>query len=149
MEQFYHAAREERCRRAAASLLCARYRRAMGLPKDLAQMLARYVLLVQTDLVIAIPEGRYGRIAHRSSLALKHHLDVGAGVIDSDYRGSVGVVLFNHSQDEYKIIHKWSSFISSRTMSGITFRPEPPKQVRLPRSDSNVMRVARMLSRKL
>lgn len=51
--------------------------------------------LVSTDLIIEIPEGYYGRIAPRSSLAWKNHIDVGAGVIDSDYRGVVGVILFN------------------------------------------------------
>lgn len=53
--------------------------------------------LIPTDLIIAVPEGTYGRIAPRSSLAWKSHIDVGAGVIDFDYRGTVGVVLFNHS----------------------------------------------------
>ncbi|KAF9797561.1 hypothetical protein IEO21_10858 [Rhodonia placenta] len=40
--------------------------------------------LVGTDLIMAIPKGHYGRIAPRSSLALKE-IDVAAGVIDSDY----------------------------------------------------------------
>lgn len=43
--------------------------------------------LVKTDLSIAVPEGCYGRVAPRSGLALKHHLDVGAGVVDADYVG--------------------------------------------------------------
>lgn len=38
--------------------------------------------LVPTGLIIAVPEGCYGRIAPRSSLAHKNHIDVGAGVID-------------------------------------------------------------------
>jgi len=59
--------------------------------------------LVPTDLSIAIPDNCYGRIAPRSSLAWKNHIDVGAGVIDGDYRGPVGVVLFNHSEQEFKI----------------------------------------------
>jgi hypothetical protein len=29
-------------------------------------------------------------------------MDVGAGVIDADYRGNVGVVLFNHADEDYK-----------------------------------------------
>jgi hypothetical protein len=40
--------------------------------------------------------------APRSSLAWKNFIDVGAGVIDADYRGNVGVVLFNHSTEELK-----------------------------------------------
>jgi dUTP pyrophosphatase len=59
--------------------------------------------LVPTGLVIKIPENYYGRIAPRSGLALKNGIDVGAGVIDSDYRGSVGVVLFNHSDVNFHI----------------------------------------------
>jgi dUTPase len=45
--------------------------------------------LVPTDISIAVPIGTYGRVAPRSGLAVKHHLDVGAGVIDADYRGPV------------------------------------------------------------
>ena len=43
-----------------------------------------------------------GRVAPRSGLAVKHFLDVGAGVIDADYRGAVGVVMFNFSDVDYK-----------------------------------------------
>lgn len=56
---------------------------------------------VHTGIAIAIPEGCYGRIAPRSSLALKNWIDVAAGVIDPDYRGQVVVVLHNHSSVEY------------------------------------------------
>lgn len=61
--------------------------------------------IIPTGISVAIPEGYYGRIAPRSSLAAKHGLDVGAGVIDSDYRGEVKVVLFNHSSEDYVIKH--------------------------------------------
>jgi dUTP pyrophosphatase len=54
--------------------------------------------IVKTDLAIKVPQGCYGRIAPRSGLSWKHHMDVGAGVIDADYRGNVGVVLFNHAK---------------------------------------------------
>ncbi|EDQ90742.1 uncharacterized protein MONBRDRAFT_21377 [Monosiga brevicollis MX1] len=59
--------------------------------------------IVKTGLIMEIPEGCYGRIAPRSSLAAKHHLDVGAGVIDRDYRGEVGVVMFNFAQQEFTV----------------------------------------------
>lgn len=58
---------------------------------------------IPTNLAFAFPEGVYGRIAPRSGLAHKHHLDVGAGVIDADYRGDVGVVLFNHAETDFKV----------------------------------------------
>ena len=47
--------------------------------------------LILTDVAMAIPDGYYGRIAPRSSLAWQNHIGVGAGVIDSDYRGNIGV----------------------------------------------------------
>lgn len=56
--------------------------------------------LVPTDIAISVPTGHYGRIAPRSGLAVKNHIGVGAGVIDSDYTGPVQVVLFNHSATE-------------------------------------------------
>jgi len=60
-------------------------------------------LLVKTDIAISVPIGTYGRVSPRSSLALNHHIDVGAGVIDADYRGPVGVVLFNHGATPFDI----------------------------------------------
>ena len=60
-------------------------------------------LLALTDIAIHLPPGTYGRIAPRSSMAAGFHIDVGAGVIDADYCGNVGVVLFNHAQTAYYI----------------------------------------------
>lgn len=59
--------------------------------------------LVKTGLIMACPEGTYGRVAPRSGLALKHSIDVGAGVIDADYRGEVGVILFNFGTKDFEI----------------------------------------------
>ena len=39
----------------------------------------------------------------RSGLALKRFIDVGAGVVDADYRGEVGVVLFNHGDHDFEV----------------------------------------------
>ncbi|XP_072991917.1 deoxyuridine 5'-triphosphate nucleotidohydrolase [Typha latifolia] len=64
---------------------------------------ARGKALVPTDISIAIPEGTYARIAPRSGLAWKHSIDVGAGVIDADYRGPVGVILFNFSDADFEV----------------------------------------------
>jgi len=59
--------------------------------------------IVKTDLAIAAPAGTYGRVAPRSGLAWKRHIDVGAGVVDADYRGNVGVVLFNHGTVDLEV----------------------------------------------
>ena len=60
-------------------------------------------LLVKTGLSISMPTGCYGRIAPRSGLALKKFIDIGAGVIDEDYRGEIGVVLFNFGDEDFEI----------------------------------------------
>jgi dUTP pyrophosphatase len=65
---------------------------------------SRNRLLVQTDISISIPSETYARVAPRSGLALKKGIDVGAGVIDEDYRGNVGVILFNHSDEDFQIL---------------------------------------------
>ncbi|KAK3270731.1 hypothetical protein CYMTET_20883 [Cymbomonas tetramitiformis] len=64
---------------------------------------ARGKALVATDLSIAVPEDTYGRVAPRSGLAWKHSIDVGAGVIDADYRGPLGVILFNLSDNDFEV----------------------------------------------
>ena len=58
-------------------------------------------LLVKLDIVIELPCGTFGHILPRSGLALKNGIHVGAGVIDEDYRGNVGVLLFNLSDELY------------------------------------------------
>ena len=60
--------------------------------------------LVKTDISIACPVGTYARIAPRSGLAVKHGIDVGAGVVDADYRGPVGVILFNFGTKDFEIV---------------------------------------------
>lgn len=64
---------------------------------------ARGKALVKTDIQIEVPDGTYGRVAPRSGLAWKNFIDVGAGVIDQDYRGNVGVILFNHSDVDFEV----------------------------------------------
>merc|ERR1712183_158268 len=59
--------------------------------------------LVKTDIQIKVPHGTYGRVAPRSGLAWKHHIDIGAGVVDEDYRGNIGVVMFNHASVDFEV----------------------------------------------
>ena len=66
-------------------------------------MPAKGKAIIPTDISISIPCGTYARIAPRSGLAAKHFIDVGAGVVDYDYRGPVGVVLFNFGDAEFQI----------------------------------------------
>ena len=42
---------------------------------------------IDTGLAMSLPPSTYARIAPRSGLAIRNFIDVGAGVIDSDYRG--------------------------------------------------------------
>ncbi len=60
-------------------------------------------LLVPTGIRIALPEGHAGLIWPRSGLAVERGLDCGAGVIDSQYRGEIRVLLFNHSDEAVAI----------------------------------------------
>ena len=64
---------------------------------------ARGRALVPTELCLGLPAGTYGRLAPRSGLAWRHGIDVGAGVVDSDYTGHVSVVLFNHGDADFSI----------------------------------------------
>ena len=61
--------------------------------------------LVPTGLFIEIPEGYEAQVRPRSGLALKRGLTVlnSPGTIDADYRGEVGVILVNLSQEEQRI----------------------------------------------
>ena len=59
--------------------------------------------VVKTGIAIEIPEGLYARIAPRSGLSVKKSIDVGAGVVDRDYRGEIGVVLINHSSKDFEV----------------------------------------------
>jgi dUTP pyrophosphatase len=66
-------------------------------------LLALGKCLISTGLQIALPPGHYGRIAPRSGLASKHFIDVGAGVIDEDYRGEIKVLLFNFGENDFHV----------------------------------------------
>lgn len=57
--------------------------------------------LLSTKIKMRIPTGYYGRIASRSGLAVKNNIEVGAGVIDSNYRGEIFILLRNFSNSDY------------------------------------------------
>ena len=59
--------------------------------------------VVATGISLVLPSGVYGRVAPRSGLAVKNGLQVGAGVVDPDYRGELKVVLFNHDANPFVI----------------------------------------------
>ena len=60
---------------------------------------------VPTGLAFAVPDGCYLRIAPRGGLAAKSGIDVLAGVVDSDYRGEVLVILLNTGDEQVRIGH--------------------------------------------
>ena len=58
---------------------------------------------VATGVHVEIPAGHVGLVWPRSGLAVRHGIDTLAGVIDSDYRGEVRVVLVNHGDATFRI----------------------------------------------
>ena len=60
-------------------------------------------LLIKLGISLELENGTFGHILPRSSLSLKNGIHVGAGIIDSDYRGNVGVLLFNLSSEPFHI----------------------------------------------
>ena len=65
-------------------------------------LLPRTVTQIRTGLAIALPPDTYGRIAARSSLALRA-ISVMAGVVDMDYRGELICVLCNHTESVIRL----------------------------------------------
>ncbi len=61
--------------------------------------------IIGTGLKIALPEGYEAQVRPRSGLAAKHGISVlnAPGTIDADYRGEVGVILVNLSNDAFTI----------------------------------------------
>jgi hypothetical protein len=54
-------------------------------------------------IMITLPCHTYGHIAPHSGLAVKHGIDVGAGVINHDYTGELKVLLVNHSSKSFMV----------------------------------------------
>ena len=64
--------------------------------------------LIPTGLSIAIPEDTEVQIRPRSGLAAKSSISVlnTPGTIDSDYRGEIKIILFNHGEEEFTVNNK-------------------------------------------
>lgn len=62
-------------------------------------------VLVPTGLYLEIPENYEAQVRSRSGLALKKGITVlnSPGTIDADYRGEIGVILYNSSKKSYEI----------------------------------------------
>ena len=60
--------------------------------------------LVYLDIAVTPPRGHYLRIASKSGNAAKKSIEIGAGVVDPDCTGNIGVILYNHSDDFVEFI---------------------------------------------
>jgi len=68
-----------------------------------AEIHAGEKVAIRTGLKFAIPRGYAGFVWDKSSLPTKHHIKTMAGVIDSNYRGELLVILTNLSREMYKV----------------------------------------------
>ena len=61
--------------------------------------------LIPTGLCFGLPSGYEVQVRPRSGLALKNGITVlnTPGTIDADYRGEIGVILMNHSKDDFVV----------------------------------------------
>ncbi len=77
----------------------------MALTNKPIKILPQKSYLVPTGISLAIPKNYEIQIRPRSGLAAKNNISVlnTPGTIDSDYRGEIKIILFNHSSDEFLI----------------------------------------------
>lgn len=59
--------------------------------------------VLKSGISMAIPKGYYGHLTDRSGLAAKNGITVLGGVIDSDYRGEIHVILHNAGNDRFVV----------------------------------------------
>ena len=69
--------------------------------KENVEIEAHETKLIPTGIAVSIPDGYFGGVFARSGLSLKEMLRPGncTGVVDSDYRGEIGVILHNDSNE--------------------------------------------------
>ena len=58
---------------------------------------------ITLELRMAILKGNYGKIFPRSGILRDHFITCDSGVIDADYRGTVVILLINHSSEHYTV----------------------------------------------
>ena len=58
---------------------------------------------METGLAVPLSPSIYARIAPCSKLAIQNFIDVGVGVVDSDYCDKIKAVLFNHSVEAFVV----------------------------------------------
>ena len=92
--------------------------------------------LIPTHLRFVIPKGYYGRVACTSGNCYKFRLSVGAGVIDQDYDGDVGVLLANNSNIKPVLVQRGQKIaqlilekITIPRLCEISHAPEPERVV--------------------
>ncbi len=71
---------------------------------EYVEILSLNYKLIGTGIKLEMPSYIYGRISSRSGLAVKHGIEVGAGVIDSSYRNEIKILLHNFNFDPHDII---------------------------------------------
>lgn len=64
---------------------------------------ARGRACISTGISCAVNENMYVKVCSRSGLSLNHGIEVGAGIVDSSYRGEVKVVLYNHTDKDFTV----------------------------------------------
>lgn len=64
---------------------------------------ARGSIVIPTNIYIQLPEGYEAQVRGRSGLAFKYDIVAHIGTIDADYRGAIGVKLFNFSDNDFVI----------------------------------------------
>ena len=63
-------------------------------------ILPNSVASISLEMIWAIPSGYYGNFFSRSGLLIEHFITVEAGLIDSDFRGDIKVLLFDHHPEK-------------------------------------------------
>lgn len=70
---------------------------------------------VHTDIAIELPEGYFAQIVPRSGITLKTDLLVQLGTIDNDYRGELGIIVYNKYQNPHHYQAKSLKLINNET----------------------------------